>query len=242
MQVAQLSEMFASIQGEGPDAGIPAAFVRFAGCNLACSYCDTAYARSPSEKALVHAAGTETEIVNPVGIDTIAEVLRSLGARVATVVITGGEPLVQGPAVCDLAERLRRAGYRLYLETNGTLPAAFAQARDLMDAVSMDLKLPSTQEGKWFEHEHLEFLRLLEGKHAAVKVIVTEEVGADELARGLDLVARVNRHLPVWLQPAFHNGRPVVGGARLMAYQGIALERLTDVRISIQIHKVLDVR
>jgi 7-carboxy-7-deazaguanine synthase len=242
MQVAQLSEIFASIQGEGLDAGIPALFVRFAGCNLACSYCDTDYARSASEKALVHAAGTETRLANPVGTATVVEVLRNLGTSAATVVLTGGEPLVQGPAVCDLADSLRRAGYRLYLETNGTLPAAFAQARDLIDAVSMDLKLPSTQEGKWFEDEHVEFLRLLEGKNAGVKVVVTEQVGVDELAQGLDLVARVNRHIPVWLQPAFHNGRPVVGGERLMAYHGIALERLTDVRISVQIHKVLDVK
>ena len=242
MPDVQLSEIFASIQGEGLDAGIPAGFVRFAGCNLACSYCDTDYARTVSGKALVHRAGAETELTNPVGIDTIVGVLGDLPVGFDTVVITGGEPLLQAPAVCDLAEKLRRAGYRIYLETNGTLPSAFARARDLMDAVSMDLKLPSTQDGKWLEHEHLEFLRLLAGKDAAVKIVVTEQVGADELARGLDLVALVNRHLPVWLQPAFHKGRPAVGGHKLVAYQRIALERLTDVRISVQIHKLLDIR
>jgi 7-carboxy-7-deazaguanine synthase len=242
MHDAQICEVFSSVEGEGLNAGIPAVFIRFAGCNLACSYCDTRYARTPTGTAVVHLGSTRTEQSNPVRLDRIAGIVREHFGSIGTAVLTGGEPLVQASAVAKLAGMLRMSGYRLHLETNGTLPVELGIVRDLIDFVSMDLKLPSTQGGRWFGQQHHEFLKRLEGIDAAVKIILTDEVSMPEFMTGLELVARVNRHIPVLLQPAFLDGGPALSGESLAGFQRVAAERLTGVRISVQLHKVLRIR
>ncbi len=100
-----LAEVFYSIQGEGTWTGIPAVFVRLAGCNLACDFCDTDY----SAKAYA----TVGEVVHMV---------RTAGGDCPAVVLTGGEPLAQSDAL-DLIEALRRDGRRVHIESNGTIYA-----------------------------------------------------------------------------------------------------------------------
>ena len=100
----QLSEIFYSIQGEGTYAGVPAVFVRLAGCNLSCDFCDTDY----SLKFLA----TVEEVVDRV---------IAVGGGCPTVVLTGGEPLAQREALA-LIEALGRAGKRVHIESNGTIP------------------------------------------------------------------------------------------------------------------------
>jgi len=99
----QVSEIFHSIQGETSYAGRPCAFVRLAGCNLDCSYCDTRYARE----------GGAT-----MPIDEIVQ--RVLERPVRLVMVTGGEPLLQ-PETPDLVNRFLLSGYKVLLETNGSL-------------------------------------------------------------------------------------------------------------------------
>jgi 7-carboxy-7-deazaguanine synthase len=99
----QLSEIFYSIQGEGLWTGTPAVFVRLAGCNLACDFCDTDY----STKFFA----TPEQIVA-----TVAEV----GGECPMVILTGGEPLAQAETPA-LIEALRRDGRRVHLESNGTI-------------------------------------------------------------------------------------------------------------------------
>lgn len=98
-----ICEMFTSIQGESTFAGEVCAFVRLAGCNLACSYCDTAYAREP---------GT------PQSVDTVYDWVRAQRSRL--VEITGGEPLLQKDTG-DLACRLCDDGHTVLIETNGSV-------------------------------------------------------------------------------------------------------------------------
>jgi organic radical activating enzyme len=100
----QLAEMFYSLQGEGLWAGTPAVFVRLAGCNLACSFCDTDYALR--------------ELLDIPAI--VARVAR-LGGGCPMVVLTGGEPFAQTDAPV-LIEALRAAGRRVHVESNGTIP------------------------------------------------------------------------------------------------------------------------
>jgi 7-carboxy-7-deazaguanine synthase len=99
----QLAEIFYSIQGEGTWAGTPAVFVRLAGCNLACDFCDTDY-------ALKFVASVD---------DVVAQV-RAEGGDCPMVVLTGGEPLAQSvtPALIDA---LRADGRRVHIESNGTI-------------------------------------------------------------------------------------------------------------------------
>jgi organic radical activating enzyme len=99
----QLAEIFYSIQGEGEFAGTPAVFVRLAGCNLSCDFCDTDY----SLKFFA-------------SIDDVVAKVRELGKDCPMVVLTGGEPLAQSEAV-DLIEALRRDGRRVHIESNGTI-------------------------------------------------------------------------------------------------------------------------
>jgi 7-carboxy-7-deazaguanine synthase len=101
--VLQLAEIFYSIQGEGTWTGTPAVFVRLAGCNLACDFCDTDYA---------------TKVF--AGVDEVVEKVRESGGDCPMVILTGGEPLAQAetPALIDA---LRRDGRRVHIESNGTI-------------------------------------------------------------------------------------------------------------------------
>lgn len=101
----QLAEIFYSIQGEGTWAGTPAVFVRLAGCNLACSFCDTDY-------ALKFFASVE-DVVRMVG---------EAGGACPMVILTGGEPLAQAQTGA-LIDALRGDGRRVHIESNGTLYA-----------------------------------------------------------------------------------------------------------------------
>ncbi len=99
----QLAEIFYSIQGEGTWAGTPAVFVRLAGCNLACSFCDTDY-------ALKFFASVE-DVVRMVG---------EAGGACPMVILTGGEPLAQTQTGALIAA-LQSDGRRVHIESNGTL-------------------------------------------------------------------------------------------------------------------------
>ena len=99
----QMAEIFYSVQGEGTWTGTPAVFVRLAGCNLACSFCDTDYAL----KFLA-------------SVDAVIAAVREAGGGCPMVVLTGGEPLAQREA-SDLIDALRRDGRRVHIESNGTI-------------------------------------------------------------------------------------------------------------------------
>jgi 7-carboxy-7-deazaguanine synthase len=100
-----VSEIFLSIQGESTYVGLPCVFIRLSGCNLACSWCDTVYARTAE-------GGTEY---------TVEGIIREVKKFKAWLVeITGGEPLLQEETL-TLAKRLMEEGYRVLLETNGSV-------------------------------------------------------------------------------------------------------------------------
>jgi len=240
---AYVSEIFTSIEGEGLWAGTPAVFIRLSGCNLACSFCDTADARTNPETAVVYPERTEGDgvaVPNPMAVDQVVD---AVGGRSAgLLVFTGGEPLLQDGFIGVAGRELRRMGYRLHLETNGTLFDALGRVKDVVDFISMDLKLPSTQGGKSLAGEHRSFLEALRGKPAAVKIVVTADTDLEEVAEAARLVAGVNQWLPVFLQPAFDGPRITVDPGRLVTALAVARRSLGDVRISLQLHKVLGVR
>ncbi len=100
----QLAEIFYSVQGEGTWTGTPAVFVRLAGCNLSCAFCDTDY----SLKFMA-------------SVDEVVARVRAEGGDCPMVILTGGEPLAQAgtPALIDA---LRADGRRVHIESNGTMP------------------------------------------------------------------------------------------------------------------------
>ncbi|MEN9577020.1 MAG: hypothetical protein RJA70_29 [Pseudomonadota bacterium] len=108
----RVSEIFHSLQGEGPNAGTPCSFLRLADCNLSCAWCDSSYTWN-FEKY-----DRETE-VKQLSVTEVAEQL----APCNHLVITGGEPLLQQKRIPLLLQALdsKRAGRCVEVETNGTL-------------------------------------------------------------------------------------------------------------------------
>jgi 7-carboxy-7-deazaguanine synthase len=99
----QLAEIFYSIQGEGTWTGTPAVFIRLAGCNLACDFCDTDY----STKFFA-------------SVEQVVDAVGEAGRDCPMVVLTGGEPFAQSETR-ELIEALRRDRRRVHVESNGTI-------------------------------------------------------------------------------------------------------------------------
>jgi 7-carboxy-7-deazaguanine synthase len=123
----RISEIYASLQGEGRYAGTPSTFVRTSGCNLRCTWCDTPFTSWAAE-------GTNRTV------DEVLGAVAALGLRHA--VVTGGEPLILAD-VPDLCRRLRDAGVHVTIETAGSLLPAAAPAA-IADFLSISPKLASS--------------------------------------------------------------------------------------------------
>lgn len=130
-------EVFKSIQGESTYAGLPCVFVRLAGCNLSCAWCDTPYARVVDE-------------AEELSIEEILERVRTFNCSL--VEITGGEPLMQEETP-GLARRLLNAGYRVLIETNGSVKLTGLDRRVVK---IVDLKCPSSGHAGSFLMENLD--------------------------------------------------------------------------------------
>ncbi|MGA2411122.1 MAG: radical SAM protein [Candidatus Binataceae bacterium] len=138
MARVRVNEIFHSIQGESTWAGRPCVFVRLTGCNLRCSWCDTAYA---------FYEGAQMEIA------AVMERVRGYGCKLAE--ITGGEPLLQ-KGVHALIEALLREEYEVLLETSGEQDIGCVDRRVIK---IMDLKCPDsgeTEGNRWSNIGHLD--------------------------------------------------------------------------------------
>lgn len=145
----RVSEIFLSIQGESTHAGRLCVFVRLAGCNLSCVYCDTEYA----------AKGAGSEL-------SVSEILaRALSFGVKLVEVTGGEPLVQ-PASAQLITALADAGFEVLVETNGTVDLS---GFDRRAKFIVDIKTPGSGQGGSFLVDNYERLKSSD----EVKLVIT---------------------------------------------------------------------
>ena len=122
----KIAEIFKSLQGEGKNQGKPCLFIRLAGCNLHCRWCDTVYAQT---------GGIE------MSLDTILEHAWRLNP--SYVCITGGEPILQADDLEPLLASLHRRGTTIDIETNGTIDFTRLQ---LYASICMDIKCPSSGE------------------------------------------------------------------------------------------------
>ncbi len=134
-----LIETYKSVQGESSFAGLPCIFVRLAGCNLRCSWCDSEYTFTGGYKQ------SADEVVSSV----------AALAPVKLVEFTGGEPLLQARELIPVMERLLALGYVLLIETSGERPLA-----DVPAAVHkiVDVKCPGSGEAGRFRLENLDAL------------------------------------------------------------------------------------
>src|SRR5467141_3557461 len=142
-----ITEIFRSIQGEGTRAGLPCVFVRLTGCNLRCTWCDTAYAFHGGKKMSVDEVLARVEALAG---------RRSDGRVVVPLVeLTGGEPLLQ-EEIYPLADKLLAAGYTVLIETSGERSIA-RLPKDVIKIV--DVKCPDSGEADTFLGSNLESLR-----------------------------------------------------------------------------------
>ena len=117
-------EIFAALQGEGPSIGRPSVFVRLSRCNLACVWCDTAYTwRFEGDNRPHRDEQAFARNANQVTLDEEAVAARILALAPDRLVITGGEPLLQAPALARLLALVKagRAALHVEVETNGTV-------------------------------------------------------------------------------------------------------------------------
>lgn len=238
-----LVEIFSSIQGEGLFVGCRQVFVRLAGCNLSCRYCDTRESFGAPAVARVETEPGSREfhpLANPVdgfGLrDAVANLCRSPHHSVS---LTGGEPLLQPQAVSILSP-LRRQGVRLYLETNGTLPGMLRQVIQDIDIIAMDFKLPSDLSGQNFWREHAEFLQVASQRDVFVKIVLSNDTNQAEMKQAIRLIAGVSDEIPLVLQPVTPvNGVLPVRPEQMLHWQEFALTKLQDVRVIPQTHKIM---
>jgi len=233
-------EVFSSIQGEGPCVGYRQVFLRLAGCNLECDFCDTPDSRKVLAQGHIErtAGKRDFQIVsNPISITMLAEYINKLLILPHhSVSLTGGEPLCQAEAITKLAPLING---RIYLETNGTLPAELSLVFPHIDMISMDIKLPSTT-GQDMWQQHKEFLHIANACKVFVKVVVTKKTSDEEFQQAIDLIAEVNHDIPLIIQPVtpIHDCEGVTPDM-VLAWQEQALTKLHDVRVIPQTHKFM---
>jgi len=176
-----LIELYKSVQGESSFAGLPCIFVRFAGCNLRCSWCDSEYTFTGGK---------------PTTADEIIQQIEAL-APCTLIEFTGGEPMLQAKELIPLMERLLAQNYTLMIETSGERPLA-----EVPKAVHkiVDVKCPGAgAAANSFRMENLEALT----KNDEVKFVITNRADYDFARNFIREHALEQKAGGILLSPAF---------------------------------------
>lgn len=238
-------ELFSSIQGEGVLVGLRQVFLRFHGCNLRCSCCDTEGATIP-EFCLMEGTPGRRDFIhmkNPVALERVVSLLegwqQGWPGLHHSLSLTGGEPLLKYEILLDWLPVLANL-FPIYLETNGVLHSALARLINHFDHISMDIKLPSTsgQTNLW-EH-HSDFLKVAAQKDVFVKTVIDNQTEDWEIIRACEIITAVNRAIPLILQPVtLANGHVGISPLRMLELQELACGILAEVRVIPQTHKFI---
>ena len=251
---APVYEVFFSYQGEGPYAGAAQIFARFAGCNLKCGYCDTAYSIKVSPKVKYYTSNELLKIINDKkkaaqngdkdksNVNLPLAHPRSELCRLDCVSLTGGEQLIHIDFLKDFLPKLKKSGFRVYLETNATLPENLTAVVKYCDIISMDFKFPS-ECGRSFWKEHKEFLKIAKNKtlrETFVKCVITKKTTKDEISKSAAIIKSVSKNIRLILQPSLDKNRPLLQSLRF--FYSEASKELPYVHLMPQFHKIYKIR
>lgn len=216
-----VAEIFSSINGEGPLAGELALFIRFAGCNLSCSYCDTDWAR---EAGSAH---------TPMTAEDILDVVRA--SAIKNITLTGGEPLLR-ENMPELIDLLLKEDRHVEIETNGSIDLAPCfkfrdslpkERRDML-SLTVDYKLPSSG---MEEHMLEKNFRSL-SENDSVKFVAGDKA---DLVRALEIMERyaLRGRCRVFISPVYG----CIDPEKIVEF--MKGEKLNGVRLSLQLHKII---
>lgn len=206
-----VNEIFSSIDGEGLRTGELATFIRLAGCNMRCSYCDSLYALDGND-------GKELKIN-----EIIQEVEKYKNQNIT---LTGGEPLIH-KKVDLLIDELINKGYKVNIETNGSIPIDKYLNRCL---ITMDYKAPSSLMEKKMLLSNIEKLT----DNDVLKFVIKES-DFDTVEK---IIKSYNIKSYIYISPIFGEIEPdkIVEFMKEMSERGVNMEK---VRVQVQLHKII---
>lgn len=210
--ILYLDEVFASIQGESTDAGLPCLFVRLYGCNVGCSFCD-----QPQDRTKV----TRISIANLV--------TKIMKYHINYVCITGGEPMLQWNALYPVILELVSLGVKVAIETSGCVPID-ADPYNRSFKYVMDIKCPSSGVSHKNVYENLMNLQ----RKDEVKFVISDR-------KDYEFMKKVLKQYPtpakILVSPCFTPDFKPMVGQELVDW--ILKDRLPNTRVQVQMHKVI---
>lgn len=214
----RFAEKFVSINGEGQRAGEPALFLRFPGCNLSCSYCDTQWANKSDV------------VVEELTLDEIVEYVERMA--IENVTITGGEPLLQKNLMALCKTLIEGCQVRIEIETNGSISIKelddFRRRFDLPIAFTLDYKLPGSGMEDKMLISNFKYLTLVDTVKFVAGSIADLDRGVEVLEQG-----KLKENCAVFFSPVY-------GKIRLEDMANYIVDRkLNGIKMQLQLHKFI---
>ena len=210
-----VSEIFVSFNGEGLEIGKPTIFLRLSGCNLDCSWCDTKYAN-------YNAVERSTE--------EIIEEIDKLNNGINSVLITGGEPLLQD--IGEIVDKLSKKNYHLGIETNGSV---YDDVLQKIDFISVDIKTPSSNNETNDLVIFTKIINAIKKRNGQMKAVIADRIDYDFLKK---FIEENSFNVPLIIQPCWGK----------LNYKELCEMYLTNpinhnnVRVLLQIHKLGEIK
>lgn len=209
-----IDEIFLSIQGEASETGYPCIFIRTFGCPIGCVYCDQPQDAQNKKRR---------------SIGTVIDAITKFKG-VKRVCITGGEPLIYSD-IYPIIYELNDMGYKVSVETSGCVPIELSTYRRTFKYV-MDIKTPSSKVAHKNIYDNLLHLQ----KNDEVKFVVADREDYDFMKNTL---RKYPTMASILVSPMFDKDNKAVIGKDLVKW---ILEDGLDVRVQLQLHKILDVQ
>ena len=214
MSALKLAEHFVSINGEGQLVGALALFLRFAGCNLKCDWCDTMWANEKDAPYELASISRLTDIAQS-AIDQY---------DLHCVTLTGGDPLLQED-IDKLIFSLTKLGLRVEIETNGAVPIE-PFMKKCRPVFTMDYKLPSSRMERFMHTDNIALLKQWD----TLKFVCASRT---DLERAAEIIEEYKPLCPVFFSPVFGRIEP----AEIVEF--MKEKRLGDARLQLQMHKFI---